>query len=298
MEIRQLEYVVAIVDEGGFGRAAARLHVVQSAVSRQVARLERELGVRLFDRSTRLVRLTAAGRRLLPEARAVLAAVDRVGRVAAEVAAGADGVLRLSTGRMFADRVYRALDRLAGTAPGLRVTVRQHDREQRIEAVRAGDSDTALVRGPGPYAGLAAAPVWEDPLVVALPAGHPLAERERLRPADLAGIPVRLAPRRRNPAFHDLVTGALRDAGVEPVAGPPFTVLQDTLTALAADAADGAPSWTVFDPVGALPPAGRVAFRPLDGPVSTTSLVVREGPATPAVALLLAALAEAAHPGR
>ena len=70
MEIRQLECVVAIVDEGGFGRAAARLHVVQSAVSQQVARLERELGVRLFDRSTRLVRLTAAGRRLLPEARA------------------------------------------------------------------------------------------------------------------------------------------------------------------------------------------------------------------------------------
>ncbi|NEA22753.1 LysR family transcriptional regulator, partial [Actinomadura bangladeshensis] len=72
MELRQLEYFVAVAEEAGFGAAAARIGIVQSAVSQQVRRLERELGVPLFDRTTRRVRLSGAGERLLPEARAVL----------------------------------------------------------------------------------------------------------------------------------------------------------------------------------------------------------------------------------
>lgn len=98
MEIRQLAYFTAVAEELNFGRAAERLHIVQPAVSQQVRRLERELDVPLFDRSSRHVRLTPAGERLLPEARAVLAAADRVRQVAASIAAGADGTVRVDNG--------------------------------------------------------------------------------------------------------------------------------------------------------------------------------------------------------
>ncbi|NBH04488.1 LysR family transcriptional regulator, partial [Amycolatopsis sp. SID8362] len=94
MELRALRYFVTVADELHFGRAADRLHIAQPAVSRQIARLERELGVRLFDRSPRRVRLTVEGLRVLDAAREALAAADRV-RVAATPRAG---VMRIGTG--------------------------------------------------------------------------------------------------------------------------------------------------------------------------------------------------------
>ncbi|MGB8943481.1 MAG: LysR family transcriptional regulator [Streptomyces sp.] len=293
MELRQLEYFVAVADEGGFGRAALRLHVVQASVSQQVARLERELGLRLFDRTTRRVGLTAAGERLLPEARAALAAAARVGHVAAEMVSGGEGILRLGTTRAFAERLYPALDVLAERVPRLRVRLVQEARERRIGALRRGELDAALVRGGGPLPGLEMLAVWDDPLIVALPAAHPLAALPRLEPTDLAGLPLRLAPREHNPAFHDLVTGLLRASGTDVPAGPHFTTLQETLTAIATDAdcsASGMASWTVFDLVGDLPSARRIAFRPLLGARSPVSLAVRPGPLSPAIGHLLDAL--------
>ena len=95
MELRQLEYVVAIADTGSFTRAGHRCHVVQSALSRQVARLETELGVRLFHRTTREVRLTAAGHAFLPAARRVLSEAARARAEATDAASVPRGQLRL-----------------------------------------------------------------------------------------------------------------------------------------------------------------------------------------------------------
>ena len=89
MELRQLRYFVTLAEELHFGRAAAREHIVQSALSQQLQRLERELGVRLLDRSTHHVALTAAGAAFLVEARQIIAHVDRAARVARSTAGSA-----------------------------------------------------------------------------------------------------------------------------------------------------------------------------------------------------------------
>ncbi|WP_454326875.1 LysR family transcriptional regulator [Streptomyces glaucescens] len=287
MELRQFEYFVAVAEEGGFGRAAERLGIVQSAVSQQIRRLERQLGVPLFDRSTRRVRLSGPGERLLPEARAALAAARRVREVAAGIVSGADGVLRLGSVHGPGDRIYRLLDELAAAAPRLKVRLRRLPLADRLAAVRAGELDAALVRGPLTATEPALLPVWEDPLYVALPAGHPLSDAPAPRLEQLADLPLRLAPRERNRPFHDLVTGALRAAGAEPVPGPPFTTLQETLTEIGA----GSPSWTVFYEVAGLPSVPHVAIRPLAGPALVTSLAVPPGPPSAPLRHLLAAVA-------
>ncbi|SHG80849.1 LysR family transcriptional regulator [Streptoalloteichus hindustanus] len=288
VELRQLRYFLAVAEEGGFGRAAERLTIVQSAVSQQIRRLERELGLTLFDRSTRRVRLSAAGERFLPEARAVLAAADRARAVAAEIVAGDEGVLRLGVIHGPGDRLYRALAALAAVAPALRVRLTRAAPAERVAAVRSGALDAAFVRGLTAAPGLEALPVWTDPLHVALPADHPLAAEPSLSLEQLAALPLRLAPRERNPFFHGLITSACRAAGVEPPAGPAFTGLQETLTEIGSSS----PSWTVFYQVSGLPPAPRVALRPLAAPAVVTSLVVPAGPPSPALRHLLHALRE------
>ncbi|MEU8530968.1 MULTISPECIES: LysR family transcriptional regulator [Streptomyces] len=293
MELRQLRYFVAVAEEGGFGRAAERLTIVQSAVSQQIGRLERELGVVLFDRTTRRVRLSGAGERLLPEARAVLAAADRTARVAADIVAGDDGVLRLGGIHAPGDRIDRMLAELAAAAPGLRLSLRRLPVAARLAAVRDGELDAALVRAASSVPGLELLPLWRDPLYAALPAQHPLAAEPVLRLEQPARLPLRLAPRDANPPFHDLITGALRAVGVVPVPGPAFSDLRATLTAIGTDPE---PSWTVFYEVRGLPTAPRVAVRPLAAPTVTTSLAVRPGPPGPALRHLLGALRAVGSP--
>jgi len=292
VEIRQLAYFAAVAEELSFGRAAERLHIVQPAVSQQIRRLERELGVPLFDRSSRHVRLTAAGERLLPEARAVLAAVGRVRQVAADVAAGVGGILRVGTSQGLGERLDRTLEELRKTAPGLQVRLISAPAAERVARVRAGELDAAFVRAVTSAPGVELLPMWRDPLTVALPATHPLAAQPAIQLAQLSGIPLRLAPRPDNPAFHDLILGACADAGFEPLPGPPFTTPQDTL----AEIGTGPPTWTVFYTAAVgLMPARRVAFRPLAGLTAQTCLAVSPGPPIPALRRLLDACASA-HP--
>ncbi|MFF8828802.1 LysR family transcriptional regulator [Streptomyces sp. NPDC015131] len=292
VELRELEYVVAVAEELDVERAAERLRTAPAAVSRGLARLERELGLRLFDRLTRHVRLTAAGERLLPEARAALAAAARVRATAAGITAGTEGLVRLGTSRAFADRVYRALDRLAAHRPGLRVRLERAPQEARLAAIRSGTFDAALVRAVRRADGVTLHPLWTDPLIAALPAAHAaalgLADDEPPSLERLARLPLRLAPHAAHPAFHDLVTAALPDW----TPGPPFTTLRETLNELA-DHPE--PSWTVFYPVGPLPPTPRVVFRVLPGLTVPVSLAVPAGrPLAPPVRALLDALTAAA----
>jgi len=290
VELRQLTYFVAVAEELSFGRAAERLHIVQPAVSQQIRRLERELGVSVFDRSSRHVGLTAAGERLLPEARAVLAAARRARQIATGIAAGAEGILRVGTSQGLGERLDHVLEQLRRIAPCLQVRLVSAPGAERIARVRSGELDAAFVRALSTAAGVELLPMWQDPLIVALPATHQLAAQPAIQLPQLSGIPLRLAPRQDNPPFHDLILGACADAGFDPLPGPPFTTPQDTLAEIGA----GPPAWTVLYTAAAdLMPVRRVAFRPLAGLTAQTCLAVPPGPPGPALRHLLNACASA-----
>jgi DNA-binding transcriptional LysR family regulator len=242
MELRQLRYFVAVAQELHFGRAAERLAIAQSAVSTQIRRLERELGVELFDRSPRHVRLSEAGQEFLPAAREVLDAARRAAGAVERFTAVRGAVLRVGTSTGMGERLDQVLDVLRRDSPTTEVELRSAPLAVRLARVRAGEWDAAFARGEVEVPrGVRLLPLWQDELVAALPAGHALAGRGTLPLAELAGLPLLLTERRTNPPLVDLVVGACHDAGFEPVAGRAHGSLQDSLASLGS----GRPGWTV-----------------------------------------------------
>ncbi|MFJ5230498.1 LysR family transcriptional regulator [Kitasatospora sp. NPDC088391] len=176
MELRQLEYFLAVAEERNFTRAAERVHISQSGVSAQIRQLERELGAELFDRSTRAVTLTVAGKAALEHARQALAAARAVGQAVGEVTDLIRGSLRI--GMVAGCTLTPLFDGLAAfhrAHPGVELALLEDDSEQLTEAVRTGTLDLALIgRAADTPEGLDAHTVISEPLVAAVPPGHPL----------------------------------------------------------------------------------------------------------------------------
>lgn len=191
VEIRQLRVFLAVAEEGSFTRAADRLHVVQSAVSAGIRSLERELGTRLFNRSTRQVQLNDAGRALLPEARQVLAAVALAADAVAQVGHGLSGSVTLGTMQaqgMRALSVARLLATFRADHPAVAVSVRHAGGSlQMAREVRSGRLDLAFVslldRRPS---GLTLTPLASESMMLACGLGHRLAGRHGVQLAELA----------------------------------------------------------------------------------------------------------------
>ncbi|MGK5729502.1 LysR family transcriptional regulator [Streptomyces sp. URMC 124] len=305
MELRQVRYFVAVAEELHFGRAAERLHIVQPTVSQQIRRLERELGLKLFDRTTRTVTLTAAGRAFLTNARALLEVERSTAEAMAAFRAQQDATLSIGTSTGLGLRLDAVLTALTERAPHLLVELISAPQATRLQQVRDGELDAAFVRGthrPHPRhrkhhvddsSGLELLLLWSDVLVAALPAGHPLAAQPDVALADLSGLPLRIAPRDANPHLVDTVVDACRAAGFEPVMGAAFTTDQDTLAAIAT----GRPSWTVYYASQAeIHPAPRISFRPFTAPAPAVQmyLAVRPDPPSRPLAALLDACNSAA----
>ncbi|VVJ22080.1 Uncharacterised protein [Amycolatopsis camponoti] len=223
MELRALRYFVTVADELHFGRAADRLHIAQPAVSRQIARLERELGERLFDRSPRRVRLTAAGHRVLTAAREALAAADRV----RSAAAGPAGVMRIGTATGVTARLERGIDALRAQSPAFDVVLVDLPPADRLNALRQGEIDVALARGVGAAPGVRVLPAWTEPLYAVVSTRHPAAGREVVTVADLAGGDLRVP----DPS----VLAVLREAGVPVRPGRPAGTVPDTIVEVGSD---------------------------------------------------------------
>jgi DNA-binding transcriptional LysR family regulator len=178
VELQQIRYVVAVAEANSFTRAAERCLVVQSALSHQIARLERELGARLFERTSRRVRLTPAGAAFLPAARQCLDAAERA---AAEVAAAVGEVRgRLAVGLIStaaAIDIADALREFRGRYPHVRISVRVRASEELIEQVEQGTVDVAFLGLPTTSRprGVAARELARDRLVAVVAPEHPLA---------------------------------------------------------------------------------------------------------------------------
>lgn len=182
MELRQLACFVAVADEGNFTRAAARLHIVQSAVSSTIKSLERELDTPLLDRNSKRVLLTDAGAALLPRARAALHAAQEAADAVAEVRGGLRGTLRLGT--LTSVRVLdlpALLGEFHRRHPGvlLQTSALPSGSQGLVEALLERRLDLAFVSLPGPCpAGITLTDLTSSVLDLVVPAGHPLARRE------------------------------------------------------------------------------------------------------------------------
>ncbi|MFJ2193278.1 LysR family transcriptional regulator [Kitasatospora sp. NPDC087861] len=186
MEMHQLRYFAAVVDEGSFTAAATRLHVSQSGISTQVAKLERELGQQLLDRSGRRVHLTPAGEAVLPLAKDALATLEAIQHTAAEFADAVRGRVRL--GMIMGCSIPPFLDVVADlgrTHPGIELSLHEGDSDLLQAQIVSGSLDLALIGFTGePGPGLDVTLVVDEPIAAVVPAGHPL-DRPSLRLADL-----------------------------------------------------------------------------------------------------------------
>ncbi|WP_395405143.1 LysR substrate-binding domain-containing protein [Arthrobacter sp. UC242_113] len=220
MELRQLRYFLVVADELHFGRAAERLHITQPPLTVAVKGLERELGVQLFDRTTRRVTLTAAGQAFRDRIQAAVADLDDAAGDVADVAAGKSGKIRVGfVSSASYTTVPEALRAFRQQRPRIDLVLQPLTSGEQIEQLLDGNLDLGLIRDPGDVPGLNLELLSAEDLVVVLPDAHRLAAAEEVRPEDLEGEPMILF--RLMPGF---VARVLRL--FEPLPTPPVLVQQ------------------------------------------------------------------------
>ncbi|HEY3507203.1 MAG TPA: LysR substrate-binding domain-containing protein [Actinocatenispora sp.] len=297
MELRHLRYFAVLAEELHFGRAAGRLHMAQPPLSQRIRDLERELGVRLFDRTRHQVSLTEAGALLLEHVRPVLAGVDTARDAMRRIRPGDAGVLRVGVPPDTDPAVLPALTAgFTRRVPDVLLEAHELTTDEQLTRLRDGDLDAGVVRHPSDTVGLESGPVARRELGVVLPAEHPLAGRtasdgggEPVRLRDLTGAPLVIFPRAMAPRLYDHILTICRDQGFLPGAirhaRNPHFVLGLVLAGRGIHL-NAPPS----EPL----PAGLV-WRPLDGAglAWLTSVVWVPGRHSPVVAAFTAAVGEA-----
>ncbi|AQA10851.1 LysR family transcriptional regulator [Streptomyces malaysiensis] len=187
LDLRKLRYFVAVADKLHFGRAADELHIAQPVLSRQIRALEQDLGTLLLTRDSHGVELTDAGKQLLTDAGPLLASAHAVRR---RVTVAARGSQRLMVGFRAGIAVTPAVRLFGDRHPDVLVDVQRIEWDDQASMLLDGRIDVGYVRLPIDEAGLRVAPLYTEPRVAVLPAGHRLAGREQITEADLAGEPL------------------------------------------------------------------------------------------------------------
>jgi DNA-binding transcriptional LysR family regulator len=215
MELRQLRYFVTLAEELHFGRAATREHIVQSALSQQLQRLERELDVVLLDRTTHHVELTPAGSAFLIEARQILAQVERAA-VAAQRAASSAPVLRVGVVDASYDSMPQILQEVQQQYPEVEVHQVEAGVPEQFRLLADGRLDVGIGRASLAPPEVASELFRLDPLGVLVPEAHPSAVAPEVPVTRLAAEPLLLAEDQRAPEFNQFVIELCRSVGFVP----------------------------------------------------------------------------------
>lgn len=222
MELRLLRSFVVLAEELHFGRGAARLNIVQPALSMQIRALEDELGVVLFDRDRHRVELTTSGRVFLPEALATLEQARRAVQLVRAAEAGEVGTIRLGFVSSVLPAYLPALIRdLHARHPRIELELKDMSTPDQLAALKANVIDFGFVRLPIEDKRVTSRNVLEEAFIVVLPAGHVLCELVEIAPGDLAAHPAFFLARRFAPGFYDEFTLAMKRSGA------PLTVLRE-----------------------------------------------------------------------
>jgi DNA-binding transcriptional LysR family regulator len=216
-ELSQLRCFVAVAEDLHFGHAAARLHMTQPPLSRQVQLLELALDVRPLERNSRSVRLTPAGRAFLPEARRILRLAEEAALVAKRVARGEAGSVTIGfTAGASYDFVPRLVSLASAELPDVDLVLKELVTRDQLEALSSNRIDVGLVRLPVDRRGLELVCVAREPLLIGLPSGHPLATGRDLTIRDIDRQPFIMYSPGEGRYFYDLLASVFRSADVMP----------------------------------------------------------------------------------
>ncbi len=218
MELRHLRYFVAVAEELHFGRAAQRLHIVQPALSKQIASLEAELGIQLFNRTKRRVTITDAGRALYEEVRVILQRIDRAVETAQMTASGQVGSLDIG---FIGPAMWSVLPKLlAGhhkRVPDVRFRLAELSSAAQLASLRDGALDAGFVRLPlRDDDQIELTVIHREPFVVTLPERHRAARADAVDLSELAAEPFIFVPRRVEPGFYDRCIALCQSYGFSP----------------------------------------------------------------------------------
>ncbi len=235
MELRHLRCFIAVAEELHFARAAERLHIEQSPLSRTIKELEEDLGVKLFDRTTRSTRLTRAGRLFLDHAPRVFAALEQARHSVKAVAAGYHGQLRvaLSDG-ITPPRLAALLAQCRQDEPEVEVRLFEVSLSQQLRGLHDDLYDAGFAQSADVGEGIIAEPAWSDPLVVAVPVRHPLLTHKRIPLDEVLRYPLVMCDPQLCEGYGRQIARLLRRVDMEPLVAEKVASLDLMLTLVAA----------------------------------------------------------------
>jgi LysR family transcriptional regulator, benzoate and cis,cis-muconate-responsive activator of ben and cat genes len=269
MELRHLRFAVTLSEELHFGKAAARLNISQPPFSRHIRQLEDELGVQLFRRTRREVKMTDAGRLFVAQARQILADTEEAKHLMLEARESATTQLVVGFPRSYSGIVVEILRTFGARYPNVRIALRSLSTSDHIRALRSGELQVAFLRLPVADPTLKIEVIAREPLIVAMPECNKFASHKRLRLQALANETHIMFPREMNPGHYDFLLDLCKNAGFAARIAPEA---DNTCTGLALVAAGLG--------VSLVPASARqvgwkgVVFKDLEPPVPWTEMAV------------------------
>jgi DNA-binding transcriptional LysR family regulator len=217
IEITRLEYFVALVDQGSFGRAASKLFISQPALSQQIVKLEKEIGVTLIDRNVRPFAVTAAGRDLYVQSKTILEHVKKIEDIATQHKEGLSGNVRLGvTPALLYSHVPSLVKSFTNKYPGISVSVERENTLVLVDMLHHGLLDVAIMFARTDDKDLKSRKIFEDEFVAVLPIDHPAAVSESVDLKQLNRDNIIMMRRSGAPESHDTVIAACMQAGFAP----------------------------------------------------------------------------------